>query len=509
MTEPKSTAQTEAEKVAEANRNRPVTNISVTGGAGGVEANLEDLAVLGDLTDDVGETALAIAVSTHRFLADPDVIASAVLNPSGVARFEEALLAALDGEGGLTRTAAAIALRGPALRASAEAYRLTDQLNAKALDASRWLAGRALAPVVLGGALSAIGLALSPMGLIVAGGAVGAGVAAGVKPEDLTKAASKFLAEHPGIADEIIRLAPGLASALGVPTDLATLTKVVSQAFPDGEAKLIDGGLDESQSGKGAVPHGIGDLVDGLNHRNDTAKTSADQKNPALTNLDYNLDIRKITGPDGKVAYVIDIPGTRPEFGVKQLFSGTNANDMGSNVDSMAGNQTALQKGVEEAMRKAGVHPGDPVMLVGHSQGGMIAAQIAHDHRFNVTHVITAGSPIGRMPIPDNVQVLSLENNGDVVPHLDGAENPSTPNRTTVKFDHQAGDFLENHGVKDNYTKAAHDLDKSTDPSVQRFRDGAKVFTTGSDVQTTQYKVERMPEPERKTGDPVPVVTSR
>lgn len=43
---------------------------------------------------------------------------------------------------------------------------------------------------------------------------------------------------------------------------------------------------------------------------------------------------------------------------------------------------------------------------------------------FNITHVVTAGSPIGRTDIPADVQVLSLENQRDIVPHLDAAPNP-------------------------------------------------------------------------------------
>jgi pimeloyl-ACP methyl ester carboxylesterase len=225
-------------------------------------------------------------------------------------------------------------------------------------------------------------------------------------------------------------------------------------------------------------PRGLGDVIDELGVRNGT---------------DSNIDVRRVVGANGTVAYIVDIPGTK----VWNLPGGDkgSANDFGTNIDALAGNETVLQKGIQDAMRRAGVGPNDPVMLVGHSQGGMVAARAAQDFvsngSFNVTHVVTAGSPVGRMPIPDGVQVLSLENNGDIVPHLDAAENPAADNRTTVKFDNQSGTIGGNHAIGHNYADAAHQLDSSTDPSVRRFRDSAGVFTGGVTVETHQYKVER------------------
>ena len=67
----------------------------------------------------------------HKFLAEPDVLASALLNPSGVVKFEAAMAIALDGPNGLTATSAAIGLRGDALRATKLAYEAADELAAR------------------------------------------------------------------------------------------------------------------------------------------------------------------------------------------------------------------------------------------------------------------------------------------------------------------------------------------------------------------------------------------
>lgn len=433
-----------------------VTNLRVGGGAGGVEARFEDLAAMGDLTDDVAADTLGIAMSCHRFLADPNVIASALLDPGGAARFEVAMLGALDGPSGLTATSATIGLRGVALRASSAAYHTMDQLNAKAIDAVRWMEGAALAT--------------NPAAAAVGAGAIAADVYLNYDGDW-----QRYLVEHPGMVDQLIGMSPGALSALGLPTDLATLMDVVAAAYPDGEPRVTDGGIDPAGA---TPPHGLGDIVDGLAVRNET---------------DSNIDVRKVVGPDGQVAYIVDIPGTKV-WNLPGRDNGS-ANDFGTNIDAMAGNETVLQKGVEEAMRRAGVGPNDPVMLVGHSQGGMVAARAAQDFvssgSFNVTHVVTAGSPVGRMPIPDGVQMLSLENSGDIVPHLDAADNPASDNRTTVTFDNQSGTVGGNHAIGGNYADAAHQLDTNNDPSVRRFRDSASVFTGGVSVETHQYTVER------------------
>ncbi|HEX8627102.1 MAG TPA: hypothetical protein VF755_02895, partial [Catenuloplanes sp.] len=146
-----------------------------------------------------------------------------------------------------------------------------------------------------------------------------------------------------------------------------------------------------------------------------------------------------------------------------------------------------------------GANPDDPVMLVGHSQGGIVAADAANhftaSKEYNVTHVVTAGSPVGRIPVPDGVQVLSLENQHDLVPHLDATANPDQPNRTTVTFDSQHGTVGDNHGIGSAYQPAATALDSSTHPSVVNFKNTAQPFLAapggGTQVTTHQFEVSR------------------
>ena len=141
---------------------------------------------------------------------------------------------------------------------------------------------------------------------------------------------------------------------------------------------------------------------------------------------------------------------------------------METNLDQMSGKPDAYQQGILQALHQAGVRPQDPVLLVGHSQGGMEAAAIlAGHHGFHVTDVVTAGSPTAQVPdFPAGSHVLSLEQQGDIVPQLDGAPNPDSVEQTTVTFDADPADGVVAHHGYDTYEHGAGLVDGSADPSV-------------------------------------------
>jgi pimeloyl-ACP methyl ester carboxylesterase len=157
-----------------------------------------------------------------------------------------------------------------------------------------------------------------------------------------------------------------------------------------------------------------------------------------------------------------------------------------------------MMAAVTQAMELAGVQPGQPVLLNGHSQGGVAAAALAADptfmKRFKVTHVVSAGSPIARFNVPDSVKVLSLENVQDLVPRTEALDNPDRPNWTTLTRDvgpemakysakqRQAGEDLDPiapHSGGD-YVRTAKLADESKDPSVVEFRRGVAGFLEGN-----------------------------
>jgi pimeloyl-ACP methyl ester carboxylesterase len=134
----------------------------------------------------------------------------------------------------------------------------------------------------------------------------------------------------------------------------------------------------------------------------------------------------------------------------------------------LSGADTTYADGIRRAMTEAGIGPHDPVLLVGHSLGGMEAASLlAHGSGFHVTHVVTAGSPIaGIHGYPSGSHVLSLENRGDLVPLLDGHDNADSVPQVTVQFDDHEVSVVGNHDLS-HYVRGAAAVDASTDPSVR------------------------------------------
>ena len=139
------------------------------------------------------------------------------------------------------------------------------------------------------------------------------------------------------------------------------------------------------------------------------------------------------TGEDGTQtrSWTVDIRGTQ-SFTV-----GTDGpQDMLTNLQGVGGMASDQFYAIQEAMKDAGIAPGEAVEFAGHSQGGIMAAQLAADpavrSRYNVVSVVTAGSPTATIA-PTDVPVLSYENSGDIVPGLDGYATRGE-NVTTVMF---------------------------------------------------------------------------
>jgi hypothetical protein len=450
--------------------------LSVSGGPGGTTAHYADLELLARRSEsDAGDYG-DIDARAHGILLDGDVMASAVLDPVGMVRFAEQLLSCLDGPDGLTALAVRMQVRGVALRAVAASYRAVDEAERDLIDSIRFVVGFAL------GAVPVVPLALAVAG--VGGARLAASVDVAVDWEAL-------LTAHPGLVDNLVGIAPGLIDGLpgsrADATDLASAARLAGELYPDGRAVVTPLGPDTHDPTMVQPPHGFADLVAGLTYRDGEA-SGAHQG---------DIDVRVVRDADGSRSYIVDIPGTKDWHLAPGFYQGP-LNDLGTNLHAMGGESGAYEQGVAEALREAGAGPGDPVMLVGHSQGGIVAADAA-DHfvssgQFNVTHVVTLGAPVGRLEVPDSVTMLSVENRNDIVAHLDAADNPDTPNRTTVSFGDDHGNVGSNHALAGVYLPAAQALDASGDPSVAAFRDSASAFLgdePGRDMSSYVYQVRR------------------
>jgi len=200
-------------------------------------------------------------------------------------------------------------------------------------------------------------------------------------------------------------------------------------------------------------------------HLRDVAALSPEPDSP----LNGTLEVQTIGAGGPDVRHIVYLPGT-DDMTTLPWTQDADVRDFAGDLHSLAGDWHAYERGILAAMARAGIGPHEPVLLVGHSLGGMEAARIlSHGSGFDITDVVTAGSPTAQVDgFPAGSHVLSLEHRGDVVPLLDGAPNPDSVQQTTVTF--TAGDgsggVVAQHDYA-AYVEGAAAVDASADPSVR------------------------------------------
>ncbi|WP_353808072.1 hypothetical protein [Agromyces sp. SYSU T00194] len=146
--------------------------------------------------------------------------------------------------------------------------------------------------------------------------------------------------------------------------------------------------------------------------------------------------------------------------------------DMTSNLHAVAARESASERAVRAALADAGVGADDPVLPVGYSQGGIVAARLAAAGDLQVPAVVSLGGPIGQVDLPDGVRVLALEHDDDLVPALGGPARDE-PDRVTVSrtaYDgRETSDALPAHAL-DGYRETAALADADRDPRLAAFR---------------------------------------
>jgi pimeloyl-ACP methyl ester carboxylesterase len=180
---------------------------------------------------------------------------------------------------------------------------------------------------------------------------------------------------------------------------------------------------------------------------------------------DGSVEVQTLTAVDGSIRHIVYLPGTDD---MNPFSHDAQVRDMAENVRLIAGQPTAYGAGILAAMAQAGVRPGQPVLLVGHSQGGMQAVALAsYGTPYDVTDVVTLGSPTAQIRhYPAGVQVLSLEHVGDAVPELDGAPASTDPAQVTVRFDDGVEGLVANHSYG-HYLAGSRAVDASHDATIR------------------------------------------
>ena len=159
---------------------------------------------------------------------------------------------------------------------------------------------------------------------------------------------------------------------------------------------------------------------------------------PSDDSINHESVVRIIpfVGPDGQIIYRVHIPSTQ-----QWTPGGTSGNDVTSDVVAKMTpeQQTQLEKMVIDAMQRAGIRPGDHVMLAGWSLGGITAGNLAADPDFtstyNVDAIAVAGSSVDDLDIPHSIRVLDVSHSSDPVPRTENpyrADHSGDPNRYRI-----------------------------------------------------------------------------
>jgi hypothetical protein len=416
---------------------------SVRGGVDGIVAHCNEMRALAGRFGDAAHETAASTLALHGYLLDFGNWLSGLLDPAGFAAFEAEFGLALDLPGGGLSwcgvTCAALELE---LRAAAEAYQVADELDTRFGD-------------LVKGAL------LSTPALLY-------GLATLATTADPGRAVNAVLATDPELAD--VAATALLTSPLAVG---------VVGSLPDGAGDATPTGIDVTGAA-GTAPRRLTDIVEDIAQRNDDPR-------------DGEIDVRILTMPDGTRRAIVDITGTK-----SWTFSpSSDVSDLRTDGRALLGEQTAYEQGVLKAMHDAGVRPGDDVMLVGHSEGGVVAVNAARDAvangAFNVTHVVTLGAPIAGVvgSVSPKVQVLALENDKDLVVHADGSKNPDLPNVTTATTSHGDESVVDAHSIRDAYLPGAADDQASSDGSIRHFLTTADGYFRAESVETHTFQITR------------------
>ncbi len=448
--------------------------ITVTGGSHGMTVAYDHALDLADAYDGAGNRMRDWAAGDGSVLVDGDLLESALLSPLTFAEAEAALLAAATGPEGVLVASVVWETDAVTIRVAVRATQLTDELVARAIDRLDHDLGHLVGYGVTAYLPElALPLAIGAGAMVLIWSQLPDDAKAELEGQTLDEV-QEWLNRHPEVVQHVVNGSGGLLEGLwdgftpavpggpfGVPLsvpDTEAAAGLLAGLYADGHHLTSPTTL--TVTGSQTPPADLTALVQHLSAVNDLSGPGHPENNGTV-------EIQTITGPDGTVRHIVYLPGT-DDLTTTPWNQDGDVRDLGTNLLLVSGQDNAYQQGILDAMHQAGIRPGEPVALVGHSQGGMEAAAIlAHGSPYHVTNVVTAGSPTAQLDgFPPGAHVLSLENQGDVVPLLDGADNPDSAEQVTVRFDDHETSIGGNHGL-DHYVDGAGAVQASDDPSIR------------------------------------------
>lgn len=406
--------------------------------SGRVVVDYEELHRLARVWEAAGKTVAGQAISVASLAAEPCIAANAVFDPLGAARAEMSILAAAAIPHGLAAMSVKFVADSAALEAVVLKEELVDDFPVQELAAfDSWLVA------------AAVRLPFDPGGVWRDGAARLSALAdAGIGyVSPFLEPALRVLAPSARFRSDV-----AAGRALRVDPVLGLPLSLIGAVAPEGAGYAVASPLRPPWSDTA-----IGSLGSAMRRVSDLEHTST-----------ADLAVERVAGADGTTRWVIELPGMR-HMGVS-----ADPEDLSGSIAAMVTPATAYTRSVVKAIDAAGVPRGAPVLLVGHSEGGIVAMDLAGDSSFNgervrVTHVVVAGSPISSKQVTAATKVLSVENVNDVVTHLDAVDaTPETPQRLTYQFSADAHDVVRTHDAA-RYAQRIEELDGSPNPLWRGF----------------------------------------
>lgn len=208
--------------------------------------------------------------------------------------------------------------------------------------------------------------------------------------------------------------------------------------------------------------------------------------------------IEKYLGDDGTPRWIVYAGGT-----VDGGFAATTEPfDDTSNVQGVAQLDPGSVRATLDALKQAGAEPGDAVLSVGYSQGGIVATDVVTRGGYTNAGLVTFGSPTGQMDVPPEVPNVAVEINNDMVPSLGGDPKDAqhgglerTVVRRTIYDDTHpppADQWLPAHNIA-NYRDTARLMDASGDPRLNDMRSRIADFTDGRPPEVSMWRADRVP----------------
>lgn len=469
-----------------------------------------DTEEVGALADDV------LAVATECAILSADVSAARLITaaPRSAARWASSVGAEVERAADLMATAADHASElSTALSAAANLY-----VNAESTISGLFDAATSMTGAFVGSVFSRMMIPLLGVAAIVAAPAIPAVLASAASPEvrngvmrtarTLGGGVARWLAEHPEAARNPLTMlvVRGLVSgsddvvktALGMPQLASPFLNDPRLSVPGaamGLGALGVAGLRESpvqvvpvHSGPAVAPKNISDVAARI---------------PEAGPGDPQIRIEKYTDGSGNDSWAVYVSGT-VDMGVGE---GSEAFDMESNAALMADADGGAYTAVAEAMDDAGIAAEDPVMIAGHSQGGLVAERVAQSGDYSVQTLITFGAPSTDAPLPDSVSAYAVEHRGDVVPALGGFVDGGG-DRVVISADIPPDEQGPSAHARSEYEKTAAAMDVSADPKIADLQQAiADVGVDAESITVTDYRADRVTstsEPQPRTPEPVP-----